>query len=70
MNVSGGYVFYQQTEGISRVGNKLYFVAKRFQQLFILDLDGGTYEETSTERGAFNRQPDQIQFILSIPSLK
>ena len=42
----------------------LYFVSKRFKRLYILDLDRGTYEASSTESGAFDEQPDQVARIV------
>ena len=62
---ASAFAHYKNAEGISRIGSKLYFVAKTNQQLFILDLDNMTYVESSTVSGAFNRQPDQIQTIVS-----
>jgi hypothetical protein len=56
---------FPNTEGIDRVGNKLYFVSKEFKRLFILDLDDQTYTAESTKSGAFDGEPDQVQNILS-----
>jgi len=64
-NAPGSYLCYQQAEGISRIENRLCFVAKRNQELFVLDLDSNACEMSSTVSGAFNREPDQIQFIAS-----
>lgn len=42
----------------------LYFTSKSLKTLFILNLDEGTYEASSTESGAFNNQPDQVARIV------
>ena len=39
-------------------------MSKRRKLLYILDLDRGTYESSSTESGAFDEQPDQIARIV------
>jgi secreted PhoX family phosphatase len=38
----------------------LYFTAKTKQELFILNLDCGTFTVSSTKSGAFMSQPDQL----------
>lgn len=62
---SNAELYYQNSEGIDIRNGMLYFIAKKDQWLFILDLDGLTYERSSTESGAFNNQPDQVARILS-----
>jgi hypothetical protein len=56
--------FYPFTEGIDFYGSNLYFVCKKIQFLYILDLDAGTWTRTSTVSGLFSGQPDQIQRLL------
>ena len=52
------------SEGIDVHNRILSFTAKTNKQLFTLDLEAGTYVETSTVSGAFNLQPDQIGRII------
>merc|ERR1712032_744246 len=47
---------------------KLYFVSKRAKLLCILDLDSLTFQKSSTENGAFNREPDQIAQLVNSES--
>lgn len=56
---------YPYAEGIDVKGEKLYFVSKTTKKLFILDLALGKFERFSTVGGAFNNQPDQLQYILN-----
>lgn len=46
------------------VGNILIFVSKADRTLFELDLDAGTFTRSSTQSGAFNRQPDQLEILV------
>mmetsp|Transcript_25687 Transcript_25687/g.83271 ORF Transcript_25687/g.83271 Transcript_25687/m.83271 type:complete len:818 (-) Transcript_25687:15-2468(-) len=55
---------YRQSEGIDVRDGTLYFVSKAQKELFILDLDLGTYERSSTSTGAFEAQPDQLKRIV------
>ncbi|CAB9499161.1 osmC-like protein [Seminavis robusta] len=59
---------YPFAEGIDVVGDMLYFISKTTKFLFILDLINMTYERSSTQSGAFNNQPDQIQRIVNDPN--
>jgi hypothetical protein len=52
-------------EGIDVVGNILLFVSKADKTLFELDLDAGTFTRTSTQSGAFNNQPDQLEILMN-----
>jgi hypothetical protein len=40
------------------------------EMLFILDLDKGMYESSSTESGAFDEQPDQASRAVSVVYLR
>ena len=57
---------YQNTEGITFSGGKLYFVAKRDKKLIVLDLRNHTYNIEYTDsglfrtKGEFDAQPDQV----------
>ena len=55
---------FQNSEGIDVRDGMLYFTSKTNKRLYILDLDAGTYTESSTESGAFNNQPDQIARVI------
>jgi len=55
---------FPNVEGIDHHDGKLYFVSKKTKELFTLDLDGKTFERSSTVSGAFNHQPDQIRHII------
>lgn len=57
--------YYPETEGIDVKGSKLYFVCKTIQQLFVLDLDAGTYYNETTLSGLFDGNPDQVENLLS-----
>jgi secreted PhoX family phosphatase len=41
----------------------MYIVSKTTKSLFIFDLDKLTWEKSSTKKGVFSDQPDQIKFI-------
>ena len=62
---NNAYAYYRSTEGIDIRNGILYMTAKTTKSLFILDLDGLTYERSSTRSGAFEGQPDQIRGIIS-----
>lgn len=55
-----GYNYYRNSEGIDVRDGILYMTSKVQKKLFILDLDVGTYQSSSTNTGAFEGQPDQI----------
>jgi len=57
--------YYTKSEGIDIRDGKAYITCKKNKHLFILDLDIFTYERSSTESGAFDRQPDQVARILN-----
>ena len=57
--------YYPNTEGIDFYDGRLYFVCKTTRWMFILDLDEGTYERTSTRSGLFDGKPDQIRRIVN-----
>ena len=59
--------FYPNSEGIQFHLGKLYFMAKKIQTMFVLDLETGTYEKEQTGKkfygeGSFEEQPDQHLF--------
>lgn len=56
--------YYSFSEGIDIARGIAYVTAKKTKRLLALDLEHGTWESSSTESGAFNKQPDQIKFIL------
>lgn len=62
---NNAFQYYQNVEGIDSDGDSLYFVSKKLQQLFELNLKDGTYTNDSTVRGKFNGRPDQIAKVLS-----
>lgn len=57
--------FFSWNEGIDFSAGKLYITTKKDKLLYILDLDAGIYESSSTESGAFNNQPDQIAHLIA-----
>jgi hypothetical protein len=59
--------FYPQTEGIDAYGSQLFYVCKSIRQLFVLNLDEGTYYNHTTTNGLFDGKPDQIQRMLGDP---
>lgn len=56
---------FRSCEGIGVRGQFLHFVSKKDYNMFILDLDAGTYKQSSTESRDFDGQPDQIVPIVS-----
>ncbi len=56
--------FYRNSEGIDIRNGILYFTTKASKSLFILDLSTLQYNRSSTERGSFDGQPDQVARIL------
>ena len=56
--------FYPQTEGIDVYGSQLFFVCKNIRQLFVLNMDDGTYYNRTTVNGLFDGKPDQMQRLL------
>ena len=57
-------VVYPQSEGIDVHKNELFFVCKNIKQLFVLDLDRGTYYNRTTVSGLFDGKPDQVKRIV------
>lgn len=56
---------FPNVEGISFHGGLLYFVSKRTFKLYVLDVDKGTYQTSSTSdyslySGEFKHSPDQL----------
>eukprot|EP00980_Cylindrotheca_fusiformis_P006182 scaffold1323_cov113-Cylindrotheca_fusiformis.AAC.9 len=58
-------MYYPETEGIDVKGPIMYFVSNSIKQLFVLDLDSGTYYNETTNSGFFDGSPEQIEHILS-----
>ena len=56
---------YPNCEGIDSDGETLYFVSKRLQKLFELNLRDNTYTVESTIRGLLDGRPDQVARILT-----
>ena len=56
--------YYPNTEGIDTHGSRLYFVSKVFRQLYELNLDDGTYTNSTTSHGLLDGSPDQLQRIM------
>jgi hypothetical protein len=52
--------YSQGLEGLDVYEGMLYMISKVYMQLFILDLDKMTFAQSSTQRGAFDANPDQI----------
>lgn len=46
----------------------MYLVCKNIRQMFVLNLDEGTYYNQTTESGLFDGKPDQLQRILDDPN--
>jgi hypothetical protein len=57
-------LYYRNTEGIDVYNNQLFVISKIQKELFILDLDGMTYQAHSTLYGLFDGQPDQMKRLL------
>ena len=60
--------YYPETEGIDVDGSQMYLVCKNIRQMFVLNLDEGTYYNQTTESGLFDGKPDQLQRILDDPN--
>jgi hypothetical protein len=56
--------YYPGSEGIDSHKGKVYFVSKTLKRLVILDLKRMRYTYSSTQSGAFNLQPDQVERII------
>ena len=56
--------YYPDTEGIDVYNGIMYVVCKRIKQMFVFDLDNGSYYNQSTVTGLFDGGPDQMQRIL------
>ena len=52
--------FFPGSEGIDAYDGRLYFVSKKLRMMYILNLDGNTWERRSTQNGAFDGGPDQL----------
>jgi hypothetical protein len=59
------FAHFKNAEGIDIRDEKLYMTTKVDHLLFELDLDNLTFEESSTDSGAFDSQPDQVARILN-----
>jgi len=54
------FAFFPGSEGIDAYNGFLYFVSKKKKLMYILDLDGNTWERRSTSSGVFDGSPDQL----------
>lgn len=54
--------FFPGSEGIDadEGSGSLYFVSKKAKLIYVLDLDGNTWERRSTVSGVFDGSPDQL----------
>merc|ERR1719469_1144370 len=57
-------VLVSECRGIDIHEGKLYFTAKYYRELIILDLDTEYWTWSSTVSGAFEHQPDQVNRIV------
>ena len=57
--------YYPHTEGIDSHNGLLFFVSKKFKQLYELDLDDMTYRNQSVTSGLFDGAPDQLVRIFN-----
>ena len=53
-------LYYPNAEGIDVANGILYFVSKKDEDLFILDLDRGTYERKIVREEGIDVSPDQL----------
>ena len=52
--------FYPDTEGIDTNANELFLICKNMRMLFVLNLDDGSYYNSTTLHGLFDGKPDQV----------
>ena len=52
--------FFPGTEGVDAHEGSLYFVSKKANLMYVLNLDGNTWESRSTVSGVFDGSPDQL----------
>ncbi|GAX27142.1 hypothetical protein FisN_13Lh308 [Fistulifera solaris] len=57
---SNAQALFPNCEGIDVHGDKLYFISKKIETVFVLDLAGNSYRSYSTRQGLFQGQPDQM----------
>jgi len=57
-------LYYPFSEGIDVYNGLMYVVCKTIKQMFVFDLDKGTYYNQTTVSGLFDGGPDQMQRIL------
>ena len=62
---TNAFAYYPNVEGIDSDSESVFFVSKKRQELYELNLADDTYTNTSTVRGKFNGRPDQIARILA-----
>ena len=55
---------YPNVEGIDVVDDMIYFVSKEYKALYVLNITSQSFTITSTESGAFDKKPDQVQRLL------
>ncbi|CAJ1968987.1 unnamed protein product, partial [Cylindrotheca closterium] len=56
--------YYKHSEGIDVYNHELFFVSKEQKELFILNLDDGTYKVHTTVSGIFDGHPDQMKRLI------
>ena len=56
--------YFPNTEGIDCKDGHVYFVTKLNKMMYHLDLGAGTWTRSTTQRGKFDGEPDQIARIL------
>jgi hypothetical protein len=61
---SNAQAYSPDSEGIDVHDYELYFVCKKIKQMFVLNLDDGTYTNATTMSGLFDGALDQVQRIL------
>lgn len=61
--LTNAQLHYPYMEGLDVHGSKMYFTCKQMKQVFVLDLDAGTYYNHTTEVGLFDGAPDEVQRV-------
>jgi secreted PhoX family phosphatase len=62
---SSAMTYFVEGEGIDIRDGVMYFTTKADKLLWIINLDDGTFQRTSTQSGAFDSQPDQVARVLN-----
>ena len=56
--------YFTNSEGITCHRDRLVFVSKKQKETFVLNLDDGNFTSSGTERGIFDGEPDQVNYML------